>query len=114
MLLAMGVLAMTVGLIRSEAAGDTRTLTAAGAGGTIRRAIVASTAGALALLGVVLGGAAAFGVLAAGYLDDVVTPASSAGGQLVLIALGTPLAAAVAGWLLAGRERSSIARQPLE
>ncbi|HEX9643829.1 MAG TPA: FtsX-like permease family protein [Acidimicrobiia bacterium] len=113
-LLALGVLAMTVGLIRAESAGDLATLTATGAGSTIRRAIVASTAGALAMLGVVLGTGAAFGVLAAGYLDDVVTPASRAGGQLVLIALGTPLAAAAAGWLLAGRERSSIARQPLE
>jgi hypothetical protein len=31
-LIALGVLAMTVGLIRSETAGDLRTLTAAGAG----------------------------------------------------------------------------------
>jgi len=37
MLLALGILAMTVGLIRSEAAGDLRTLTATGATSTTRR-----------------------------------------------------------------------------
>src|SRR5256885_11306977 len=36
-LLALGVLAMTVGLIRSETASDLRTLTAAGASSTTRR-----------------------------------------------------------------------------
>ena len=36
-LLALGILAMTVGLIRSETAGDLRTLTAAGATSRIRR-----------------------------------------------------------------------------
>ena len=55
MLLALGILAMTVGLIRSEAAGDLRTLTAAGATATTRRTLTAATGGALALLGVVLG-----------------------------------------------------------
>ena len=45
MLLALGVLAMTVGLIRAEAAGDVRMLTATGATSTIRRAVTASTAG---------------------------------------------------------------------
>ena len=35
--LALGILAMTVGLIRSEAAGDLRTLTATGASSTVRR-----------------------------------------------------------------------------
>ena len=40
-LLALGVLAMTVGLIRTEAAGDLRTLTAAGATSTTRRTLTA-------------------------------------------------------------------------
>ena len=43
-LLALGVLVMTVGLIRSETAGDLRTLTAAGASSGIRRTIVGATA----------------------------------------------------------------------
>ena len=50
-LLALAILAMTVGLIRSESAGDLRTLTATGATSRIRRTLTATTAGALALLG---------------------------------------------------------------
>jgi len=46
-LLALAVLAMTVGLIRSETVGDLRTLTANGANSTTRRSITAATAGAL-------------------------------------------------------------------
>ena len=42
---------MTVGLIRSEAAADLRTLTATGATGRTRRTLTAATAGALAFLG---------------------------------------------------------------
>ncbi len=51
LLLALGVLAMTVGLIRSESAGDLRALTATGASSRTRRTLTAATAGALALLG---------------------------------------------------------------
>jgi putative ABC transport system permease protein len=47
-LLALGILAMTVGLIRGESAGDLRTLTATGATSRIRRTLTATTAGALA------------------------------------------------------------------
>jgi putative ABC transport system permease protein len=42
-LIALGVLAMTAGLIRSETAGDLRTLTATGAGG--RTSLMAAVAG---------------------------------------------------------------------
>ena len=55
LLLALGVLAMTVGLIRSETTGDLRTLTAAGAGARTRRALTGVTAGVLAFLGAALG-----------------------------------------------------------
>ena len=44
-LVALGVLAMTVGLIRSETAGDLRTLTATGASGATRRTLNATSAG---------------------------------------------------------------------
>ncbi|MGH3159347.1 MAG: ABC transporter permease, partial [Streptosporangiaceae bacterium] len=54
-LLALGILAMSVGLVRSETASDLRTLTATGAGSSIRRTITATTAGALALAGAVTG-----------------------------------------------------------
>ena len=65
-LLALGVLAMTVGLIRREAASDLRILVAAGATGNVRRMLTAATAGGLALAGVVLGlGGAYLGLVAA-------------------------------------------------
>ena len=51
---------MSVGLIRSETASDLRTLTATGASGSTRRTLTAATAGALALLGALLGTAAAY------------------------------------------------------
>ena len=53
--IALGVLAMSVGLIRSETAPDLRTLTATGASARTRRMITAATAAALGLLGAVLG-----------------------------------------------------------
>jgi putative ABC transport system permease protein len=114
MLLALGVLAMTVGLIRSEAAGDLRTLTATGATSRIRRTLTASTAGALALLGALLGIAGAYLALTAGYRSDLGSLSRVPVLDLTVTAVGLPLLAALAGWLLAGREPPSIARQPLQ
>lgn len=54
-LVSLGVLGMTVGLIRSETAGDLRTLSASGASSTTRRTITGATSGALGLLAAVLG-----------------------------------------------------------
>ena len=68
-LLALGILAMTVGLIRGEAAGDLRTLTATGATGRTRRTLTAATAGSLAFLGVMLGTVGAYAALAAGFIQ---------------------------------------------
>jgi putative ABC transport system permease protein len=113
MLLALGILAMTVGLIRSEAAGDLRTLTATGACSTTRRMLTATTAGGLALLGVVLGTIGAYAALAAAF-RDLADLSSVPVTNLAVIAVGTPLAAAATGWLLAGREPTVIARQPIE
>jgi putative ABC transport system permease protein len=113
-LLALAILAMTVGLIRGESAGDLRTLTAAGATSGIRRTLTATTAGALALLGAILAVAGAYVVLVAlwhddlGYLSDVPVL------YLGLAIIGVPLAAAAAGWLVAGREPPAIARQAIE
>ncbi len=112
MLLALGILAMTVGLIRSEAAGDVRTLTATGASSNTRRTLTAATASGLALLGVALGTAGAYAAVVAGFVDVAdLTPIPLA--HLAAIAIGTPLAAAAGGWLLAGREPPVIARQPI-
>jgi putative ABC transport system permease protein len=112
-LLALGVLAMTVGLMRTEAAGDLRTLTAAGATRSTRRTLAAATAGALALLGALIGSADAYLALAAGHLSDLGALRSVPLLDLSLIVLAVPVAAALAGWVLAGRQPSSIARQVL-
>jgi putative ABC transport system permease protein len=113
-LLALAILAMTVGLIRSESAGDLRTLTATGATGRIRRTLTGTTAGALALLGALLGVAGAYLALAATYLDDLDYLGRIPLLPLVLIVVGVPLAAAAAGWLLAGREPPAIARPAID
>ena len=113
-LLALAILAMTVGLIRSESAGDLRTLTATGATGRIRRTLTAATAGALALLGALLGVAGAYLALAATYHDDLGYLGRVPAIPLVVIVVGVPLAAAGAGWLLAGREPPAIARAVIE
>jgi putative ABC transport system permease protein len=113
-LLALAILAMTVGLIRSESAGDLRTLTATGATSRIRRTLTATTAGALALLGALLGIAGAYLALAATYLDDLGYLSRIPVLSLVLIVVGVPLTAAAAGWLLAGREPPAIARPAIE
>jgi putative ABC transport system permease protein len=116
--LALGILAMTLGLIRSETASDLRTLAATGASGWTRRTLTAVTAGALGLAGAVLGTVAAYAA-AIGYswdnqLDGLSELTSVPTTSLLLILVGMPLAAAVAGWLLAGREPAAMARQPLE
>jgi putative ABC transport system permease protein len=112
--LALAILAMTVGLIRSESAGDLRTLTATGATGRIRRTLTAATAGALALLGALLGVAGAYLALAATYHDDLGYLGRIPVLPLVFIVVGVPLAAAAAGWLLAGRQPPAIARPAIE
>jgi putative ABC transport system permease protein len=118
-LLALGILAMTVGLIRAETARDLRTLIATGAAGPTRRTITAATAGTLALLGGVLG-------TISGYVAAIAWFRSEDGGNglsslsavptvnLLIILIGMPLAAAAAGWLLSGRQPPSIAHQPIE
>jgi putative ABC transport system permease protein len=113
-LLALAILAMTVGLIRGESAGDLRTLTATGATSRIRRTLTATTAGALALLGAVLGVAGAYIALAATYHDDLGYLGDVPFLYLALAVVGVPLAAAAAGWLLAGREPPAIARAVIE
>ena len=115
LLIALAVLIMTVGLLRSETGRDQRTLTATGASGRTRRALTGATAGALGLLGAVLGTAAAViaGVVwARGSLSTTLGNVPAA--DLALILAGLPAAAAIGGWLLGGREQPAIARQPQE
>jgi putative ABC transport system permease protein len=117
--MALCILIMSVGLIRSETANDLRTFAATGASSYTRRKLTAATAGALGLLGGVLGTFAAY-VGVVGWLRGN----SAKGGiaalgnvpvaNLLVILLGLPLVAAAAGWLLAGRRPSGIACQPIE
>ena len=58
--LALAILAMSVGLVRSETAGDLRVLAATGASSWARRTLSAATAGGLALLGALLGTVAGY------------------------------------------------------
>jgi putative ABC transport system permease protein len=105
---------MTVGLIRSETANDLRTLTATGAGSTARRALAGATAGALALLGALLGTTGAYAALLAWHRSNLHPLTNVPVVNLILIVVALPLIAAGGGWLLAGREPGAIARQPLE
>ena len=115
LLIALGVLAMTVGLIRSETAGDLRTLTAAGAGARTRRALTGVTAGALALLGAALGTVAAFlASIAWAHSSLTQTFGNVPWSDVGLLVIGMPRIAAAVGWLLGGRAPSAVARQPME
>ncbi len=113
-LIALGVLAMAVGLIRTEAAREVRTLTAIGATSTTRRALTATTAGALALLGALLGSAAAYLAVAAGHRSNTSVLGQVPVLDLTITIIGVPLAATVAGWLLSGRKPEAVARQALD
>ena len=115
MVVALGVLAMTVGLVRQETAGEVRTLTAVGATTRIRRTLSAATTGSLALLGGILGTTGAYLALIAGYLGDIGALAPVPVLHLLAIAVGIPAVATLAGWLMATpREPSAIARQAIE
>jgi putative ABC transport system permease protein len=115
LVIALGVLVMTVGLIRSETAGDLRTLAATGASRTTRRTITGATAGALGLLGAVFGTAAAAVAGVAWARSSLsVTFGDVPTGDLLALLVGLPVVAAVGGWLLAGRQPPLITRQPLE
>jgi putative ABC transport system permease protein len=113
-LVAMAIVAMAVGLIRGESVRDIRTLTATGATARTRRALTASAAGALALLGVLLGTAAAYIALVAVFREDLALLLPVPVTHLLVLVIGLPVTTTVAGWLLAGREPPTFARQVLE
>lgn len=117
-LLALGILSMTIGLIRSETASDVRVLTAVGASSRTRRTITSSTAGALALLGSVIGTVGAYIALIAfsrtNQLDGLSSLTSVPVANLLLILIVMPLTAFVGAWLLSGRQPVSISQRPLE
>jgi putative ABC transport system permease protein len=118
-IIALGVLGMSVGLVRSETASDLRTLAATGASSYTRRTLTAVTAGALgflgALLGVVGGYIGMIGWLQSNSLNGGITALGNIPvADLLLILLGMPAFAAIVGWLFAGREPAALAHQPME
>jgi putative ABC transport system permease protein len=113
-LLALAILAMTTGLIRSEAAGDLRTLHAIGATNRTRRTLTAATAAALALLGTLLGIGGAYVTLLAVYLNNVRYLSHTPILYLALMAIGVPAVAASASWLLAGQQPTRVTRPAIE
>jgi putative ABC transport system permease protein len=118
-LLALAILTMSVGLIRSETSSDLRTLAANGAGSWTRRAITATTASALGLLGALMGCVAGYVGIIGWLRDNSVNGGLSSLGNvpvqnLLVILIGIPVAAGALGWLLAGRQPSMMARQPIE
>jgi putative ABC transport system permease protein len=118
-LIALGVLAMSVGLVRSETSSELRTLAATGASSYTRRTLTAVTAGALgflgALLGVVGGYVAMIGWLRSNSLNGGISALENAPFRdLFFILFGMPVIAAIVGWLFASREPAVIGRQPIE
>jgi putative ABC transport system permease protein len=117
--IALCILAMSVGLIRSETASDLRTLAATGASSYTRRTLTAATAGALGLAGAVLGTFAGYvgviGLLRGNSLHGGLSSLANVPvANLLVILLGLPLVAAGVGWLLAGRQPPMLGRQPIE
>ena len=117
--IALGVLGMSVGLVRSETASDLRTLAATGASSYTRRTLTAVTAGALgflgALLGVVGGYIGMIGWLRSNSLNGGIAALGNVPvADLLLILLGMPAFAAIVGWLFAGREPAAMAHQAIE
>jgi putative ABC transport system permease protein len=117
--IALGVLGMSVGLVRSETASDLRTLAATGASSYTRRTLTAVTAGALgflgALLGIVGGYVGMIGWLRSNSLNGGIAALGNIPvADLLLILLAMPAFAAIVGWLLAGREPATMAYQAIE
>ena len=113
-LLALAIVAMAVGLIRGESARDVRTLTATGASARTRRALSASTAGALAALGAVLGTVTAYTTLFAALHSQLRRLVPVPVTHLLVLVVGLPVVATLAGWLLAGRTPRTFSRQALD
>jgi len=108
-LLALGILAMTLSLVRGDTAHVDRTLVATGATSRTRRHIAASTAGVLAAVGVVLGTGMAYAALIAGYWPETDRLANVPLAHLAAIAVGLPAAATAVSWLAVGRSPARIA-----
>jgi hypothetical protein len=66
------------------------------------------------VVGIICGYLAAIGFFRSNHLDGLSSLTSIPVTNLLVILAGTPLAAVVLGWPLAGRDPAGIGRQPLE
>ncbi len=117
--IALGVLGMSVGLVRSETANDLRTLAATGASSYTRRTLSAVTAGALGFLGALLGTVGGYvgliGWLRGNSLNGGISSLGNVPvADLLFILLAMPAFAALVAWVFAGREPTAMAHQPIE
>ncbi|MFT3852926.1 MAG: hypothetical protein QM733_09335 [Ilumatobacteraceae bacterium] len=112
--LAVLIVLMSVALSRADAAGDDRILTANGARPRTRRAIAASTAAALGLLGALLGTAGTYVVALATFRADLSRLWPVPWSPLVAAVAGLPVLAAAIAWLASGREPAALGRRPLD
>jgi hypothetical protein len=117
--IALDVLGMSVGLVRSETASDLCTLVATGASSCTRRTLPAVTAGALGFLGALLGVVGGYiGMLGWLQNDSLNGGIAALGnvpvGDLLLILLGMPAFAAAVACLFAGREPAAIAHSAID
>ena len=117
--IALGVLGMSVGLVRSEAAGELRTLAATGASSYTRRTLTAVTAGALGFLGALLGTLGGYigmiGWLRSNSLNGGIGALGNIPvADLLLILVGMPAFAAIVGWLFAGHQPAAMAHQAID
>jgi|HubBroStandDraft_1064217.scaffolds.fasta_scaffold21762_2 putative ABC transport system permease protein len=118
-LIALAVLGMSVGLVRSETTGDLRTLAATGASTYTRRTITAVTVGALGFLGALLGTFGGYigmiGFLRSNSLNGGIAALGNIPvADLLFILLGMPAFAGIVGWLFAGREPAAMAHPTME
>ncbi|HEX3792967.1 MAG TPA: FtsX-like permease family protein [Acidimicrobiales bacterium] len=117
--IALGVLGMSVGLVRSETASELRTLAATGASRRTRRTLTAVTAGALGFLGALLGTVGGYigmlGWLRSNSLNGGIGALGNVPVRdLLIILFGMPAFAAAVGWVFAGRQPAAMAHQPME
>ncbi len=110
-LFALGVVALTLSLLRAETAGDLRVLTANGASRRVRRTLSATTGGALTAAGAMMGGVAAYAGLIAGYATNRHELARVPVTYLGVLLVGVPAAAAALSWVLS-RQPHELAHGP--
>jgi putative ABC transport system permease protein len=117
--IALGILGMSVGLVRSETAGELRTLAATGASTYARRTLTGVTAGALGFLGALLGTLGGYiamiGWMRSNSLNGgLAALANIPVANLLFILFGMPALAAIVGWVLAGREPAVMTHHAIE